>query len=136
MYCSKCGTEMSKGDKFCKQCGGPVGVKTEEGVKILKLKCQSCNATMEYKADENIMFCPYCGSKNLVIESDKVKVTKIKKDIIVEKQNLEKEKRETKKMEHEQFMEKDKKLDKEIAIMWILLVFGVIGFMVFATLNK
>lgn len=128
MYCSKCGTEMSKGDKFCRSCGEPVSVIADEGVKILKLKCQSCDATMEYKADENIMFCPYCGSKNLVVESDKVKVTKIKKDIVVEKQNLEKEKRETKKMEHEQFMEKDKKLDKEIIIIFIVLISFLIWF--------
>ena len=35
-----------------------------------KLKCSSCGADLEYNEDKQIIFCPYCGSKELVIEDD------------------------------------------------------------------
>ena len=39
-------------------------------MKTRKLKCSSCGADLEYNEDNQIIFCPYCGSKELVIEDD------------------------------------------------------------------
>lgn len=39
-------------------------------MKTRKLKCSSCGADLEYNEDKQIIFCPYCGSKELVIEDD------------------------------------------------------------------
>lgn len=35
-----------------------------------KLKCSSCGANLDYNEEKQVIFCPYCGSKELVIEDD------------------------------------------------------------------
>ena len=62
--------------------------------KIIKLKCQECGATMEVDPDKKIIFCPYCGSKSLIEESDNVKISQIENDTIkhVDDNELKKEK--------------------------------------------
>lgn len=86
MFCSNCGTEITVGSKFCCKCGKPT--KNIDVVQIAKLKCQECNGIMEVDSDKQVMMCPYCGSKNLIMESDDVKIEKIRseKDITIERQ--------------------------------------------------
>ena len=45
-----------------------------------KLKCKNCNGTLEITDDKEISFCPYCGTKFLHSESDKVKIAKQKNE--------------------------------------------------------
>ena len=33
---------------------------------MAKCKCQSCGGEMDLKDDQNILFCPYCGSKEIL----------------------------------------------------------------------
>ena len=33
---------------------------------MAKCKCQSCGGEMDLKDDQNILFCPYCGSKEII----------------------------------------------------------------------
>lgn len=49
--------------------------------KIITLTCKSCGGTMEFDGKNNIIACPFCGSKEILIESDKVKVEQIKADV-------------------------------------------------------
>lgn len=86
MFCSNCGTEITAGSKFCYKCGKPT--KNIDAVQIAKLKCQECNGIMEVDSDKQVAMCPYCGSKKLIIESDDVKIEKIRseKDITIERQ--------------------------------------------------
>ena len=59
----------------------------------IQLKCKNCDRTLLIEKNKDILFCPYCGSKELIIESDAVKIQKIKlqtyKEIELEKQKIE-----------------------------------------------
>lgn len=46
--------------------------------KIIKMKCESCGEIMDY--NKEIIFCPYCGSKDLIIASNKVQIARIKEE--------------------------------------------------------
>ena len=41
---------------------------------VLRLRCQSCNGFLQYDINNPIVFCPYCGEKLLIVESDNVKI--------------------------------------------------------------
>lgn len=47
---------------------------------IISLTCNDCGGVLETKDGQQVVFCPYCGSKALIIESDDVKKTRIKYD--------------------------------------------------------
>lgn len=88
---------------------------------LLRLKCQDCKGALDYNPENSqVACCPFCGSKNIVIESDVVTIERIraKRDL-----DMEKEK-------NRQKNEEDKRSTKEI-----LLAFGVMfGVMLFCLL--
>lgn len=45
--------------------------------KYIKMRCENCGAEMEVDQDKRMIYCPYCGSKTLVEESDEVKKAKL-----------------------------------------------------------
>ncbi|MBQ2884399.1 MAG: zinc-ribbon domain-containing protein [Alphaproteobacteria bacterium] len=75
MYCKKCGKELRDDAVFCIGCGTKV-----EGANIntVQLRCKACNGVMDIRADSKVMECPYCGSREVIIESDDVAIEKIK----------------------------------------------------------
>lgn len=87
--CPKCGAEVY--GKFCVMCGEkiPDDEETPREVKRMQMKCNACNGVMTFDSDQSILSCPFCGSKEIVLESDAVAVQKIKssaqKEIAVEK---------------------------------------------------
>ena len=91
MFCSKCGNKLNGTDRFCPGCGSPNHVTS--GIKTLLLKCQNCNGELTVSEDMHAMLCPYCGSKELIIESDAVKIAKLTtatyKDVELGKQQTE-----------------------------------------------
>lgn len=74
MLCSKCGNELSDGDIFCSKCGVKIGANCQRTTHLI---CQHCGSVMEYD-ERQIVACSYCGSKELVGESDGVKIERIK----------------------------------------------------------
>ena len=86
MYCGKCGFNVQDGFKFCPKCGNEV---VGAGTKIIKLTCDDCGGTMSVNGDQNLIVCPFCGSKRIVIESDTVKVEQIRSGASVEKQRIQ-----------------------------------------------
>lgn len=44
---------------------------------------------MDVGNDRQILMCPYCGSRELIVESDRVKVERIRNDASVEKKRLD-----------------------------------------------
>jgi len=76
MFCRKCGKEMPDGSTFCPSCGEKNG--SSEGVTRIKLTCSTCNGTMEVDPSSQTLFCPYCGSKEIIKSSDSVEIEKIK----------------------------------------------------------
>lgn len=109
MKCMNCGNELADNSKFCSECG----TKIEETSKI-ELECKKCGGTLTITAgtDRTVLICPFCKSAELLDESDKVMVQRIKsntyKEVELEKLRFEenKERNEKERIEKE---EKEKK---------------------------
>lgn len=87
------------------------------------LKCKSCNGTMEMDEERPILFCPYCGSKELVEESD---------DVIKARIDANTRLKETeKKLEQEKEIEKIKTRNDTIVSIIILVMLFVPILLVF-----
>ena len=99
MQCPKCGTQITKSNaRFCENCGAVLKRKrqsrrtdspeeaglaaaydsNESGVKTYVLRCKSCGGTLNRTEDEDVLVCPYCGSKEIIEESDAVKIEKMR----------------------------------------------------------
>lgn len=92
MKCEKCGAELFNSAKFCHVCGNPIPQK-EKHVLTRRLECKHCGGFMDVDETRNVKICPYCGSKELVEESDQVTMQRIKSHAWKE---VEQEKEETK----------------------------------------
>ena len=92
MKCEKCGAELFNSAKFCHVCGNPIPQK-EKPVLTRRLECKHCGGFMDVDETRNVKICPYCGSKELVEESDQVTIQRIKSHAWKE---VEQEKEETK----------------------------------------
>ncbi len=95
-------------------------------MKIITLRCKNCNGHLNVNDDQTMLFCPYCGQKTLIIESDDVKKVRIKSDtkksIEFGKQNIELEKIKIK--------EKDEK-----RIFWGIVGYFIILFLIVVGMN-
>ena len=78
---------------------------------ILNLRCQSCGGTLN-KTGDNEYECPFCHSKQVILESDEVKIE-----------------REWAKQGYKPLTESDKKLYVWISIVTAILLLLVILFM-------
>lgn len=45
---------------------------------IIKLRCEDCDGTMMIDSNREVISCPYCGSKKIILDSDEVKIEKIR----------------------------------------------------------
>ena len=89
------------------------------------IRCEHCGGTMT--VDDNnssVLMCPYCGSKELMRESDSVKIEKIK--------NETQKEIELKKLEFEE-RERKRKIITKIVLTTLSILFGapVLLFIVF-----
>ena len=89
MYCVGCGSKIGDNAKFCSNCGE----KVEQQKKALftkQLRCENCHGAMIVDGDQPVLLFPYCGSRELILEDDKVTIQRIKsnteKEIEFEKQ--------------------------------------------------
>ncbi len=109
--CNKCGIEYSNNTKFCTQCGSEV-VETSQ-IQTYSIHCKSCNGTMIVDDERPVLVCPFCGSKELIVESDAVTVERIRqkthRDIEMGKQQLERER-----MQHDNKIAQEQKKANEI----------------------
>ena len=74
--CQKCGTDIPDNVKFCPECGANASGSSTSGSVIMR--CKQCNGTLNMEREGDILSCPYCGSKELLLDSDSVAVEKIK----------------------------------------------------------
>lgn len=125
MKCTKCKKDIPNTAKFCLYCGTAVPVKK------ISLRCEKCMGTLEIEGDKEILVCPYCGNKELIIEDNEIKIEKIRtaayKEIELEKiksrdkyrqMNEEKSIREEQKIQTENF--KKSKLSKFLISAFII----------------
>lgn len=112
MKCPKCGKTVSDEAKFCPSCGTAIVHDQTQG--RMQLVCRSCGNIMTPDDDNQILFCPACGSKELILESPDVTIQRIKSK--TEKEiELEKLKHEEKRRLHEMEKEQKEKESQESA---------------------
>lgn len=71
-------------------------------MKIVDGKCKNCGAELSLDPDKTMLFCPYCGSKLLIIDGDEVKAGKVRADAYRDVELAREEtKREKDRQEHE-----------------------------------
>ncbi len=114
MYCKNCGEKLDENAKFCPNCGE--NTKNESGVKTIKLRCKECSGIMEVDSEKQEVYCPYCGNKEMIADSDAVAVEKIRsktyKDVEMAKMKQEKEKSESEDLKTEKQAYRKGKLSK------------------------
>ncbi len=86
--------------------------------KTIQLRCRTCGGMMDAEKNNTILFCPYCGSKELIKESDAVTIERIKNETYkdVELNKLKYEERKEKRFEEKEETQKfrSSKLNKAI----------------------
>lgn len=146
MYCQRCGMRVTDTAKFCPECGARLNQRRKE---LISLTCQKCGGKLKAKDGEPMLYCPYCGEKSLIVESDRVTVQRIwsttRQNVVKEKETTKREIPKTElemlkeKNRHEMEMKKEKQKEdardfKEgmilfIVAMLLFLILGAIGVM-------
>ena len=132
MKCEKCGAELFNSAKFCHVCGHPVPQK-EKPVLSKRLECRHCGGIMDVDETRNVKVCPYCGSKELVEESDQVTMQRIKSHAWKEVQQDKEETKRAVATEHE-ITERETKKNETRSDRIIFIVAGImlIAYMIWA----
>ena len=127
MRCPHCGFDNGPDYKFCGSCGASL---QSSEPKTIRLKCQDCNGVMDIDESKMIAFCPYCGSKKLILESDVVKVEKIKSQTTLGQEQIRMDQSlEERKLKYEQKKWEERNNTKIYLIsMGILILFVVLLF--------
>lgn len=129
MFCMRCGAKLPNEAKFCFSCGAPVNStkRTTQPINRVQLKCKSCNGVMDIDEDRPILKCSFCGSKEIILEGDKVAIQRIKskayKDVELGKQQTFKEVELGKK---ELEIKGDNNKFKRILICFLIILVGAI----------
>lgn len=79
MFCNNCGVAIADNSKFCSNCGNKCAV--DPRIKTIRMRCRNCSGVMEITPDRTEVFCPFCGEKEAVLDSDIVAVEKIRSDV-------------------------------------------------------
>ncbi len=87
MICQKCGAENKDGASFCENCGTSLSNHSE--TRLIKLHCKNCGGDLMIDPEASQITCPYCGEKQVLIDSDKVKIEKEKYKTIKEMQKIQ-----------------------------------------------
>ena len=99
--------------------------------KTISLTCSSCGGMLQIDADKKVLLCPFCGSKELIFESDAVKIAETQSNAYKEVEfGKQKTEIELKKMD---IQEQDKALlrlvkSKLLGYLLILVGIGIILF--------
>lgn len=71
-------------------------------MKIVDPKCKNCGAKLSFDSNKAMLYCPYCGTKLLIIYGDEVKAEKVKADAYRDVELVREEtEREKNRQEHE-----------------------------------
>lgn len=129
MKCEKCGKTLNNDAKFCQVCGYPVN--RNNNVKKILLKCEHCGGTLEINSNQDLLMCPFCGSKSIIIENDDVKIERIKanayNEVEFKRIDSENDLRRTQKLKEEE-ESREQEIDKfKHSFVAKLLLIGVIA---------
>lgn len=124
MFCSKCGNELREDDAFCSNCGAKVDTNCPSTTRLV---CQNCGSSMEFDDDKQIVACPYCGSKELIIESDDVKIERIKSKTILSREKMANDFELEKEHYAEELRQKKKTENERVLAAACISIFGFIA---------
>ena len=117
---------MPDSAKFCTACGSRQEPDVPKGApKTITMVCSKCNGTMTADEQNKTVFCPYCGSKELILESDAVKVEKIRTE--AQKEVEFKKLEQTDRVLDEQAKEKRAQEARKRKLPVVALIFGIIS---------
>lgn len=85
MFCYKCGQQLSDGVNFCFSCGAriPSAANFPQNSSVvgkIQLRCNTCGGTLIGNANSPILNCPFCHSTEMIVESEAVKVQRLRSD--------------------------------------------------------
>jgi len=69
-------------------------------IKTIKIRCEDCNGEMTIDSEKNVIICPFCGSKRLIIDDKDVAIEKIRNNSIKDTNDV---RREELKLQQQQF---------------------------------
>lgn len=113
----------------------------------VQLKCKHCGGTLTVDDGREVLVCPFCGEKELMVFNDEVEIQRIKsnteKELEIEKMNRAdaKEKEEKAEAKEKELEEKEKNYKKSglgkitMAMVVISIIAAVIGFSDFAIIG-
>lgn len=81
-----------------------------EEMKKLSLICEKCGGVLQVDADKEVVACPYCGNKTLILESDEVTKERIRTSA---QKEVELERLKVEDRERQRVLEKEQKQEKE-----------------------
>ena len=131
MFCPECGNEVTQGAKFCSNCGRALAANESSVSGTIQMRCKSCNGIMHAKEGENLLYCPYCGAEEMIVDSEDVAIEKIRykayADVEKHRQEttkqveLERMKHEREMEEHEDIKESSRQFKKSKLRKWVIL---------------
>lgn len=100
-------------------------------IRTIQLKCQDCGGIMNTDEDKQVFLCPYCGSKKILIESDEVKIERMKSQTEIGRQQVElgQQQVELAKQDHEEKMRKRELIEAIIGVFLIMLVLFLLNYL-------
>ena len=110
MFCPNCGRAVAKNAEHCPECGRLLEKNEARYEQRIQLRCKHCNGVMTIEPGQNIVLCPFCGSKELLVENTKVTIERIKSDTQKSGYETVKDLREIDFRQHES--QKDLELEK------------------------
>ncbi len=131
--CLKCGTEMAGQTKFCPNCGE----KAPQPTQTLSLKCKACGGVLTTDEDRLVLSCPFCGSKELISESDNVTIEriKVKANKELEEMRIKNESEKEVRKEEKDYIESFKNGKFKKVLIVFATIFGVLAFVSFIAGN-
>ncbi len=128
VYCEACGAVLKSGSRKRMRPAAENGA--EQGIHTYVLRCKSCGGTLNEAEDGETLICPYCGSREVIEESDAVKIEKIRSEAYKEVE-LGRQR-----MIHERLKEKEKsdeslrfRRSRSFRLTVIILVISLLGLM-------
>ena len=76
MRCFNCGCELPDDARFCVSCG--IRVDQNDSFDRKTCFCRNCGGIMDLDEDGEMLICPFCGTREMIIESDAVRMQKIR----------------------------------------------------------
>ena len=121
MICPNCGKQISDTARFCDGCGHALR-KSSSGVQRIQMRCRNCDGIMTAQEGNTVLICPYCGSKELITDSN---------DVALEKIRIREEERRTAKLEEEEAVRSfESSAFRRVLIIFAILssIFALLGF--------